>query len=201
MCMYNNSWNVRLIYYLSCGCYIYSDTYLYLAIKSVNNSGCCLSARSAFSVLNQGRSQHLETGCPKLAIVKLLGIQIFKGEHNLIYLDFNNKHVLIMRIIWRWKKKSILYLRLTFWKGPLKICWVSWGVLFKGLGVQKDTQTPEDHVLNPFQGSTLSFEGTCQVGQINSLSAKTFLTCPAIEWTWNCTILSWYSHICTVWTF
>ena len=31
---------------------------------------------------NQGLSQDLETGCPKLAIVKFLGIQIFKGDHN-----------------------------------------------------------------------------------------------------------------------
>ena len=31
----------------------------------------------------QGFSQDLETGCPKLAIVKLLGIQNFKGDHNI----------------------------------------------------------------------------------------------------------------------
>ena len=33
---------------------------------------------------NHGLSQDLETGCPKLAIVKLLGIQIFKGDHNIL---------------------------------------------------------------------------------------------------------------------
>ena len=31
----------------------------------------------------QGLSQDLETGCPKLAIVKILGIQIVKGDHNI----------------------------------------------------------------------------------------------------------------------
>ena len=31
----------------------------------------------------QGLSQDLETGCPKLAIVKFLGFQIFKGDHNI----------------------------------------------------------------------------------------------------------------------
>ena len=36
----------------------------------------------------QGLSQDLETGCPKLAIVKILGIQIFQGDS-----DFNHKHV------------------------------------------------------------------------------------------------------------
>ena len=34
--------------------------------------------------LQQGISQDLETGCLKLAIVKLLGVQIFKGEHNIL---------------------------------------------------------------------------------------------------------------------
>ena len=32
----------------------------------------------------QGLSQDLETGCPKLAVVKLLGVQIFKGDHNIL---------------------------------------------------------------------------------------------------------------------
>ena len=37
----------------------------------------------------QGLSQNLETGCLKLAIAKFLGIQIFKGEHNiLIFLPY-----------------------------------------------------------------------------------------------------------------
>ena len=32
----------------------------------------------------QGLSQDLETGCLKLAIVKCLGVQIFKGDHNIV---------------------------------------------------------------------------------------------------------------------
>ena len=31
----------------------------------------------------QGLSQDLETGCLKLAIVKFLDVQIFKGDHNI----------------------------------------------------------------------------------------------------------------------
>ena len=41
----------------------------------------------------------------------------------------------------RWKN-SIVSLRLRFLEIPHKKVWVSWGVLFKGLGVQKGTQTP-----------------------------------------------------------
>ena len=33
------------------------------------------------SIGNQGLSQDLETGCLKLAIEKLLGVQIFEGYH------------------------------------------------------------------------------------------------------------------------
>ena len=33
---------------------------------------------------SHGLSQDLETGCPNLAIVKFLGIQIFKGDHNIL---------------------------------------------------------------------------------------------------------------------
>ena len=39
-------------------------------------------------------------------------------------------------------KKYIICLRLGFLEIPHKNIWVSWGVLFKGLGVQKGTQTP-----------------------------------------------------------
>ena len=34
--------------------------------------------------LMQGLSQDLETGCLKLAVVKFLGVQIFKGDHNIL---------------------------------------------------------------------------------------------------------------------
>ena len=35
-------------------------------------------------IARQGLSQELETGCLKLAIVKSLGVQIFKGDHNIL---------------------------------------------------------------------------------------------------------------------
>ena len=35
--------------------------------------------------LKQCLSQDLETGCLKLAIVKFLGIHIFKGDHNILW--------------------------------------------------------------------------------------------------------------------
>ena len=41
-----------------------------------------------FGTQFHGLSQDLETGCPKLAIVKFLGLQIFEGDHN-------HKHVQI----------------------------------------------------------------------------------------------------------
>ena len=34
--------------------------------------------------VDQGLSKDLETGCLKLAIVIFLGIQIFKGDHNIL---------------------------------------------------------------------------------------------------------------------
>ena len=32
----------------------------------------------------QGLSQDLETGCPKLVVVKFLGVQIFEGDNNIL---------------------------------------------------------------------------------------------------------------------
>ena len=46
-----------------------------------------------------------------------------------------------MGIIWNWENLNIC-LRLTFIEILHKIFWVSWEMFFKGLGVQKDTQTP-----------------------------------------------------------
>ena len=37
---------------------------------------------NCFNITRQGLSQDLETGCPKLAIVKSLGVQKFNGDHN-----------------------------------------------------------------------------------------------------------------------
>ena len=36
------------------------------------------------SVVYQCVSQDLETGCLKLSVVKYLGVQIFKGNHNIL---------------------------------------------------------------------------------------------------------------------
>ena len=41
-------------------------------------------AKNLLCVQPQGLSQNLETGCPKLAIVKFWGIQIFKRDHNML---------------------------------------------------------------------------------------------------------------------
>ena len=43
----------------------------------------------------QGLSQDLETGCPKLAIVKILGVQIFKGDHNILKISSINMYEFI----------------------------------------------------------------------------------------------------------
>ena len=44
-----------------------------------------ISHLSSFDfVRKQCLSQDLETGCLKLAVVKHLGIQIFKGDHNIL---------------------------------------------------------------------------------------------------------------------
>ena len=43
----------------------------------VTNHSFCLC-------LNQCLRQDLETGCLKLAIVKFLGVQIFRGYHNIL---------------------------------------------------------------------------------------------------------------------
>ena len=74
-------------------------------------------------LLQQGLSQDLETGWPKFVIVKLLGIQFFKADHNIIILQpqtcisslklgITSLHT-AMGIILRWKT-SILCLKLTF---------------------------------------------------------------------------------------
>ena len=51
-------------------------------------------ARSCFKIMYQkgnteyqGLSQGLKTGCPKLSIVKYLGIPFYKGDHNTFILQ------------------------------------------------------------------------------------------------------------------
>ena len=57
--------------------YIFSIKNALIELKKGVN-GLMLSLGS----FRQGLSQDLETGCLKLAIKKLLGIQIFEGDHN-----------------------------------------------------------------------------------------------------------------------
>ena len=40
--------------------------------------------RNFISTTVQCLSQDLETGCLKLAVVKFLGVQMFKGDHNIL---------------------------------------------------------------------------------------------------------------------
>ena len=40
--------------------------------------------RKGLNVGRQGFSQDLETGCPKFAVVKILGILFFKGNRNIL---------------------------------------------------------------------------------------------------------------------
>ena len=45
----------------------------------------CASVGGAWDLTaGQCLSQDLETGCLKLAFVKFLGVQIFKGDHNIL---------------------------------------------------------------------------------------------------------------------
>ena len=73
-------------------------------------------------MFNQALGYDLETGCPKLTIVKSVGILFFKGDHNI--LGSNHKHVFtnyldiislynVIGIILRWKN-FLLGLKLTF---------------------------------------------------------------------------------------
>ena len=40
----------------------------------------------------QGLSQDLETGCPKLSVVKFWGVHVSKGNHSIL-INCNHKHV------------------------------------------------------------------------------------------------------------
>ena len=45
---------------------------------------CKLDTLHGWLSAPQCLSQDLETGCLKLAVVKFLGVQIFKGNHNIL---------------------------------------------------------------------------------------------------------------------
>ena len=65
-----------------------------MPLKKLNYLDWITYQQSAFSsgispelsdrVESQGLSQDLETGCPKLPIVKFLGVQNVKGDHNIL---------------------------------------------------------------------------------------------------------------------
>ena len=58
-----------------------------IRVKWVKELAACESAQSITGDVHchtQCLSQDLETGCLKLAVVKFLGLQIFKGDHNII---------------------------------------------------------------------------------------------------------------------
>ena len=98
----------------------------------------------------QCRSQDIETGCLKLAVVKFWGVQIFKGDQNILifqpygismYKFIKIRHDIIKQCHGNYKemKKFNYKLEIEIFKNStLK----KFGVLFKSLGVQKGTQTP-----------------------------------------------------------
>ena len=61
----------------------YFPLLLVFPLYFIFNSLFPISLLNTFSC-KQGRSQDLETRCPKLAIVKFLGVQISKGYHNIL---------------------------------------------------------------------------------------------------------------------
>ena len=54
-----------------------------------------------------GFSQDLETGCPKLAMMKFLDIQYFKGDN--LYSDFHNQHKHVLTKLTE-KRHTIIFL-------------------------------------------------------------------------------------------
>ena len=91
-----------------------------------------------------GLSQDLETGCPKLAIVKYLGLQYTRISTINMYKFIKTRHDILIQCDGNcMEMKKIKYmLEINILRNSSQIFWVSWGLLFKGLGVQKDTQTP-----------------------------------------------------------
>ena len=49
-----------------------------------HTSGCFLISEFMLMSVVQGLSQDLETGCPKLAVIKFWGVQFFKGDNNIL---------------------------------------------------------------------------------------------------------------------
>ena len=79
-------------------------------------------------------SQDFETGCLKLAVVKSWGFQIFKGSHDLLIFQPQIRHDVIKQCHGNYKEMKKLNYKLEIE--------IFRNFLFKGLGVQKGTQTP-----------------------------------------------------------
>ena len=102
-----------------------------------------------FSILVRSAIQDLETGCPKLAIAQLLGILYLKGNIQIVTINMlsfieirydiliqsNGNYVEV-------RKKSIICWKVTFYEITHKYFWVSWGIMFEGLGVQITPRRP-----------------------------------------------------------
>ena len=99
----------------------------------------------------QGLTQDSETGCPKLVIVKYLGILFFRWCHNMLRLPPQTCiYLLKLEVIYLYnaigivlkREKSITCLKLTFLEIPYKKIWAYWRILFGGFGCPNDTQMP-----------------------------------------------------------
>ena len=92
-----------------------------------------------------GLSQDLETGCPKLPIVKFVWVLFFKGDPNIhriqlqcLYLPIKIRHSILIqchenyigvkkiKYVWKWHFKEL----------PTKIFWCHEGVIFEGSGFE-----------------------------------------------------------------
>ena len=79
--MFNRVFNAILLQNFSRG----AEARHALDCTSIEFDGSCES-------VDQGLRQDLETGCLKLAIVKFLGVQILKGDHNILrFHPYENK--------------------------------------------------------------------------------------------------------------
>ena len=99
-------------------------------------------------------SQDLETGCPKLAIVNFLGVQIFKGGAQYtqisninMYAFIEIRHDILIQCHRNYMEtKKVNYMvEIDILRNSSQKSWVSWGVLLKGLGVQKEPRHPADY--------------------------------------------------------
>ena len=86
-------------------------------------------------------SQDLETECLNLAVVKFMGVQIFKGDQNILIFETINiykfikiRHDTIKQCHGNYKemKKFKYKLEIEIFRNSTQKIWVFWEVLFKG---------------------------------------------------------------------